>query len=298
MEADTGAQGPAALRPGRVGPYRGRGQPARRAANINIGPTTRPRRRSRSSLLARPSIRAAGGPTGSQWLKGLGAKTVKAGGARVPGEGQAQADRGCARPLRADALKTSAILIFPVPPLALGEPFDGGRDALGAGGVLLGLGDPFEIVALWPRAGSRRASPLPWGSLSSAAANSGMELGRRLGFMLELAGRRGGRAPAGPLRGSARPIASSGGRSSTEVSLPNWPIASGLASLPRISWPAPEIQRRMSFERRHDQQDFAVEREAWRAPLERFLDLAERPREPALRTCSRIGRAKGAAFAI
>jgi len=40
------------------------------------------------------------------------------------------------------------ILVLPVPALAFAQPFDGGRDALFAGRVLLRFRDPFEIVAL------------------------------------------------------------------------------------------------------------------------------------------------------
>ena len=60
-------------------------------ANINIGPTMAIRRASPSSSKARPSIRAAGGPTGSSWLKARAPRTVAATGARVPGKGKKKA---------------------------------------------------------------------------------------------------------------------------------------------------------------------------------------------------------------
>ena len=80
-----------ALRAGGLGPYRRRGQPARGARNINIGPTRRRSTRSTSSSPARPRPRAAGGPTGSAGSSGISAKKVPAKGARVPGKGKLKA---------------------------------------------------------------------------------------------------------------------------------------------------------------------------------------------------------------
>ena len=58
-----------------------------RRANINIGPTRRRRRRSTSSSPARPRPRAAGGPTGSRWIR----EHFRRGGAR---RGRAHARQG------------------------------------------------------------------------------------------------------------------------------------------------------------------------------------------------------------
>ena len=77
-------------------------------------------------------------PDWIDWLKAQAPKTVKATGARVPGEGQAKAIEDAPGRYVQDAL-TSAVLILPVALLALGQPFDRGGDALGARGVLLRL---------------------------------------------------------------------------------------------------------------------------------------------------------------
>ncbi len=56
--------------------------------NINIGPATSRPRPCRNSSPIRPSIKGSWWPDWIQWLKGLAGKTVKADGARIPGEGK------------------------------------------------------------------------------------------------------------------------------------------------------------------------------------------------------------------
>src|SRR5579883_2117959 len=51
-----------------------------------------------------------------------------------------------------DAGTPSAVLVFPVPLLALGHPFDRLSDAARARLLTLGLGDPFDVLALAARA--------------------------------------------------------------------------------------------------------------------------------------------------
>ena len=64
----------------------------RRRGNINIGSTTSRRRDARRvRRRARPSTRAAGGPTGSNGSRRRTRETVKADGARVPGKGKLKA---------------------------------------------------------------------------------------------------------------------------------------------------------------------------------------------------------------
>src|SRR3990170_4856988 len=86
----------------------------------------------------------------------------------------------------------STIFILPMPLLSLGEPFDCSGDALGAGGVLLRVGDPVEIVA--PRARAEAVERrLGLGTGIQRGGEFGVKLGRRLGLMLDLARRWGGR---------------------------------------------------------------------------------------------------------
>ena len=91
VEDHEAFQGRQALRARRVGAYRRRGQPSG-GGQISILDQRRPSRRaSTSSSRARPSIRAAGGPTGSTGSKARAPKTVAATGARVPGKGKKKA---------------------------------------------------------------------------------------------------------------------------------------------------------------------------------------------------------------
>ncbi len=77
--------------------------PAR--ANINIGPTTDPRRRRLDEFIAGATEhKGSWWPDWIEWLKEQAPKTVKADRRARAGQGQAQGDRGCARPLRQDAL--------------------------------------------------------------------------------------------------------------------------------------------------------------------------------------------------
>ena len=62
-----------------------------RPGNTNIGPTRRRSTGSRSSSPARPRPRAAGGPTGSSWIRGISEEEVLAAGVRVPGKGRLKA---------------------------------------------------------------------------------------------------------------------------------------------------------------------------------------------------------------
>ena len=75
-----------------------------RRANINIGPTTREPASLEDSSPARPSTRAAGGPTGSSWLEGPRAQDGRGDRRAGARQGQEESDRGRPGTLRPRAL--------------------------------------------------------------------------------------------------------------------------------------------------------------------------------------------------
>ena len=189
------------------------------------------------------------------------------------------------------------MLSIPMAALALAEPLDRGGDALGPGRILLGFGNPVEIVAL----GARREAVergLGLGRLGQSGGELGMQLGRRLGLMLGLARQwSGGAASWAAVEDQAIELGI--GR---QVAEPRSACRTGPSRrLARIGaaklLPAPEVDRRMGLEGGDHQQDLAAEGEGRSAPFERLLDFRN-DRMDALRTWSRIGRANGWAFAI
>ena len=195
---------------------------------------------------------------------------VKAEGRAHSRRGQAQADRGCAGELCEGALAPN-IFVFPVPALALCQPFDRCGDALFPRRILLRFSDPFEIFAAVAR---REASNVVFalGALARAAAKCGCKSGTGFGACFVLRG-------AGALSASSAASQISvefgiGGRSSTLVSLPNWPMAPALGSSP-ISCPRQKLSAACSLKAAVIEQDLAVATIGRRAPLDRFFDVGD-----------------------
>ena len=123
----------------------------------------------------------------------------------------------------------SAVLVLPVPRLALGDPFDRLRDARRARRLALGLDDPVHVLALLAgregvealaRAGLRRAAPRPGRPAAPAPRASASGPAARSAFSSFSASP--GRAR---LRRSAWRSAAALGRSASDSMRPNWPIA-------------------------------------------------------------------------
>ena len=107
----------------------------------------------------------------------------------------------------------------------------------------------------------------------------GMDFGSGLGRVLDRARR--GRAPSQPGRLANQPVELGvRGQVGDRLELAELAHRIGIGGLSAKLLPAPEVERRMSLERRHHQQDFAVEGEGRRAPFEGLLDLGKRGVDP------------------